>query len=498
MAYTVNKTNSSSSPNQYTVQDGVLNTQTDLSFIGKGYAGYGEIVAENFLHLLENFAGTTEPSKPIQGQLYYDSTNNRLKVYSGSSFTPAGGNVPYQSAAPSALTQGDLWIDSDTGQLYFYNGTASILVGPPSSTGTTNGFTFDTILDSSDASQNITKLFNDGNLIAIISEDEFTPKSSISGFATVKKGITLTTAIADTKFQGTATDADALGGISAANFLRSNANDTTSGTIGISNDSGLTVGIDSDLTLTVDTSGVIVSNTVQDTDITFKVNDGGTTTTVMTIDGSESRIGIGTTPPSTELEVSGTTTSTGFSGPLTGNVTGNITSTGANSMTTLTMGGNLTSRAILPDTTLSYDIGTTAKKYNTVFAKATSAQYADLAEVYETDSEYEVGTVVVFGGDKEVTISKQGNDPRVAGVISDKPAYLMNSESAGQPVALLGKVPCKVIGHISKGDMLSTDPANNGVAKKTHNPQVGEVIGKALENYDSNKIGTINIVVGRC
>lgn len=498
MAYTVNKTNSSSSPNQYTVQDGVLNTQTDLSFIGKGYAGYGEIVAENFLHLLENFAGTTEPSKPIQGQLYYDSTNNRLKVYSGSSFTPAGGNVPYQSAAPSALTQGDLWIDSDTGQLYFYNGTASILVGPPSSTGTTNGFTFDTILDSSDASQNITKLFNDGNLIAIISEDEFTPKSSISGFATVKKGITLTTAIADTKFQGTATDADALGGISAANFLRSNANDTTSGTIGISNDSGLTVGIDSDLTLTVDTSGVIVSNTVQDTDITFKVNDGGTTTTVMTIDGSESRIGIGTTTPSTELEVSGTTTSTGFSGPLTGNVTGNITSTGANSMTTLTMGGNLTSRAILPDTTLSYDIGTTAKKYNTVFAKATSAQYADLAEVYETDSEYEVGTVVVFGGDKEVTISKQGNDPRVAGVISDKPAYLMNSESAGQPVALLGKVPCKVIGHISKGDMLSTDPANNGVAKKTHNPQVGEVIGKALENYDSNKIGTINIVVGRC
>ena len=498
MAYTVNKTNSSSSPNQYTVQDGVLNTQTDLSFIGKGYAGYGEIVAENFLHLLENFAGTTEPSKPIQGQLYYDSTNNRLKVYSGSSFTPAGGNVPYQSAAPSALTQGDLWIDSDTGQLYFYNGTASIIVGPPSSTGTTNGFTFDTILDSSDASQNITKLFNDGNLIAIISEDEFTPKSSISGFATVKKGITLTTAIADTKFQGTATDADALGGISAANFLRSNANDTTSGTIGISNDSGLTVGIDSDLTLTVDTSGVIVSNTVQDTDITFKVNDGGTTTTVMTIDGSESRIGIGTTTPSTELEVSGTTTSTGFSGPLTGNVTGNITSTGANSMTTLTMGGNLTSRAILPDTTLSYDIGTTAKKYNTVFAKATSAQYADLAEVYETDSEYEVGTVVVFGGDKEVTISKQGNDPRVAGVISDKPAYLMNSESAGQPVALLGKVPCKVIGHISKGDMLSTDPANNGVAKKTHNPQVGEVIGKALENYDSNKIGTINIVVGRC
>ena len=498
MPYTVNKTNSSSSPNQYTVQDGVVNTQTDLSFIGKGYAGYGENIAENFLHLLENFSNTSAPTKPIQGQLWWDSTNSKLQVYNGTAWQTAGGSAPYQSDAPSGLAAGDIWIDSDTGQMYFYNGTSSVLVGPPSSTGTTNGFTFDTILDSGDTNQNITKLFNDGNLIAIISEDEFTPKVSISGFATVKKGITLSTAISGNKFQGTASDADALGGVAAANYLRSNANDTTSGTISIANDGGLIVGTDSDMTLTVDGTGAIISNTVTNTDISFKVNDGGTTTTVMTIDGSESRVGIGTTTPSTKLEITGTTTSTAFAGPLTGNVTGNITSSGANSMTTLTMGGTLTSKAILPDATTSYDIGSSTKKYNTVHAKATSAQYADLAEVYETDAEYEVGTVVVFGGDKEVTISTEGNDPRVAGVISEKPAYLMNSESAGQPVALMGKVPCKVIGHIVKGDMLSTDPANNGVAKKTHDPQVGEVIGKALENYDSDEIGTINIVVGRC
>ena len=498
MAYTVNKTNSSSSPNQYTVQDGVLNTQTDISFIGKGYAGYGESIAENFLHLLENFSNSSAPTKPIEGQLWWDSTNAKLQVYNGSAFQTAGGSAPYQSDAPSNMAAGDIWIDSGTGQMFYYSGTSSVLVGPPSSTGTTNGFTYDTILDSSDGSQNITKLFNDGNLIAIISEDTFTPKSAIAGFSSITKGISLSTDIADLKFAGTATDADALGGVTAANFFRSNANDTTSGTISIANDSGLIIGVDSDITVTVDASGGIISNTVQDTDITFKVNDGGTTTTVMTIDGSESRIGIGTITPSTKLEISGTTTSTAFAGPLTGNVTGNITSTGANSMTTLTMGGNLTSKAILPDTTMTYDIGSSSKKYNTVYAKATSAQYADLAEVYETDSEYEVGTVVVFGGEKEVTISTEGNDPRVAGVISEKPAYLMNSESAGQPVALMGKVPCKVVGHIIKGDMLSTDPNNHGVAKKTHDPQVGEVIGKALENYDSEEIGTINIVVGRC
>ena len=498
MAYTVNKTNSSSSPNSYTVQDGVINTQTDLSFVGKGYAGYGETIAENFLHLLENFANTSAPSKPITGQLWWDATNAKLQVYNGTAFQTAGGSAPYQSTAPANLAAGDIWIDSDTGQMYFYNGNASVLVGPPGATGTTNGFTFDTILDSGDTSQNITKLFNDGNLIAIISEDEFTPKVSISGFASIKKGITLTTAIADAKFAGTATDADALGGVAAANYLRSNANDTTSGTISIANDGGLIVGSDSDLTLTVDTSGAIITNTVTNTDITFKVNDGGTTTTVMTIDGSESRVGIGTTTPSTKLEISGTTTSTEFAGPLTGNVTGNVTSSGANTMGTLTMSGTLTSQTILPDTTTTYDIGSTSKKYNTVHAKATSAQYADLAEVYETDSTYDVGTVVVFGGDKEVTISTEGNSPKVAGVISGAPAYLMNSESEGQPVALMGKVPCKVIGHISKGDMLSTDPENHGVAKKTHDPQVGEVIGKALENYDSDEIGTINIVVGRC
>jgi len=498
MSYTVNKTNNSASPNQYTVQDGVINTQTDLSFIGKGYAGYGESIAENFLHLLENFANTSAPTKPIQGQLWYDSTNARLKVYSGSAFVPAGGNVPYQSSAPSALAIGDLWVDSDTGQLYFYNGTTSVLVGPPSATGTTSGFTFDSILDSGDATQNITKLFNDGNLIAIVSEDEFTPKVSISGFSTIKKGINLSTAISGNKFQGTASDSDSLGGVAAANYLRSNANDTTSGTLSISNDGGLIVGADSDITVTVDSSGGIIANTVQDTDITFKVNDGGTTTTVMTIDGSESRVGIGTTTPSTKLHVSGTTTSTAFAGDLTGDVTGNVSSSGANTMGTLVLSDKLTTQEIEPDTDVSYDIGTSSKKYNTVYAKATSAQYADLAEVYESDAEYDVGTVVVFGGSKEITQSIIGNDTSVAGVISENPAYLMNSDATGLPVALIGKVKCKVAGHINKGDMLSTHSSLNGVAKKAHDPAPGTIIGKALEDYDSTEIGMINIVVGRC
>jgi hypothetical protein len=497
MAYTVNKTNSATSPNQYTVQDGVLNTQTDLNFVGKGYAGYGEIIAENFLHLMENFANTSAPTKPITGQLWWDSTNNKLQVYNGTSFQTAGGSAPYQSTAPNNLAAGDIWIDSSTGQMYYYSGTSSVLVGPPSSTGTTSGFTFDAILDSADASQNVTKLFNDGNLIAIISEDTFTPKVSITGFSSIKKGITLTTAIADVKFQGTATDSDALGGVAAANYLRSNANDTTTGTLGVVNDSGFTVGADSDLSLTVDGTGAIISNTVQDTDITFKVNDGGSTTTVMTIDGAESRVGIGTTTPTAKLEVNGTIKATSLETSVTGNVTGNLTSSGANSMGTLAMGGTLTSKAIVPDTDDAYDIGTSSVGYSTVHAKATSAQYADLAEIYKTDSTYDVGTVMIFGGEKEVTQSTSSNDTRVAGVISEHPAYLMNNKSEGQAIALVGKVKCKVHGTISKGDLLTTCEEHPGCAKTTASPVLGSIVGKAMEDKASDGESVILISVGR-
>ena len=261
----------------------------------------------------------------------------------------------------------------------------------------------------------------------------------------------------------------------------------------------MTVGTDSDISVTVDATGGIIANTIQDTDITFKVNDGGVTTTVMTIDGSESRVGIGTTTPTTKLDVNGTITATSLVASVTGNITGNLTGTASGNLPLAggTMTGTLTSLNILPAADASYNIGSSLLGYNTVYAKATSAQYADLAEKYETDSEYEVGTVVIFGGEKEVTKSTISNDTRVAGVISEDPAYLMNDNSEGQAVALVGKVKCKVHGIISKGDLLTTCGTHPGCAQKALTPVLGSIVGKAMENKESAEESTILISVGR-
>jgi hypothetical protein len=143
------------------------------------------------------------------------------------------------------------------------------------------------------------------------------------------------------------------------------------------------------------------------------------------------------------------------------------------------------------------NIGAAGGSFNTVFAKATSAQYADLAEVYAADEKYSPGTVVVFGGEKEITISTQSHDTRVAGVVSTNPAYLMNSEADGLPIAFTGRVPCLVQGPVNKGDVLVTSSVPGAAQCIGDNYRPGCVIGKSLETITDNTIKTIEVVVGR-
>ena len=143
------------------------------------------------------------------------------------------------------------------------------------------------------------------------------------------------------------------------------------------------------------------------------------------------------------------------------------------------------------------NIGSSSTYFNTVFAKATSAQYADLAEMYAGDAAYEPGTVVDFGGDQEVTISTKDMSSAVAGVVSTNPSYLMNSSQTGDnvvAVALTGRVPTKVTGPVSKGDLMVSN--GDGTARAEESPAVGTIIGKALANFDGD-VGVIEVVVGR-
>ena len=143
------------------------------------------------------------------------------------------------------------------------------------------------------------------------------------------------------------------------------------------------------------------------------------------------------------------------------------------------------------------NIGSSTTYFNTVFAKATSAQYADLAEMYEADGHIEPGTVVMFGGSKEVTICGEDSSRRVAGVVSTNPSYIMNASLTAEhvvAVALQGRVPVKVTGSIRKGDMIVATGDGRGRAET--NPAVGAVIGKALADFDGTD-GVIEVVVGR-
>jgi hypothetical protein len=156
-------------------------------------------------------------------------------------------------------------------------------------------------------------------------------------------------------------------------------------------------------------------------------------------------------------------------------------------------------RQVRADGGLSYKPSDNTLTATTFAGKATSAQYADLAENYLADTDYDEGTVLIFGGDLEITASSVFNDRRVAGVVSTKPAHLMNSELKGDhvvAVALQGRVPVKVIGRVQKGDILVTS-GKKGYAIVNNDPKVGTVIGKSLENKTTDGDGVVEAVVGK-
>mgnify|MGYP000099908428 CR=1 FL=1 len=293
MAYKINNTFGTL---LVTLADGTIDTATtDPTLIGKGYAGFGEKLNENLVKLLENFNNTSAPNNKVQGQLWFDQTNKRLNVYDGTKFKPAGGPTN-STTAPTNAVLGDFWFDTTNLQLYVYNGTAFTLVGPTTVAG--SGVTQalpETVKDNTGANRDILKLVANDAVVGVVSNLAFTPDSSdtvgaaliAAGFSTVAQGIQLSSAVSSAKFRGTSTDSDALGGVAAANYLTSNANDTTSGSFGVLNDLGITIGAGSDVTMSVDGSNhLTIANTASNGNVIISAKAGSTQTPRITITGS--------------------------------------------------------------------------------------------------------------------------------------------------------------------------------------------------------------------
>ena len=293
MAYTINLTDGTIFA---TIADGTINTSSSMTLVGKNYAGYGEFLDENFIHLLENSSNSTAPGAPLTGQIWWDSGTNVLNVWSGDTWKRIGGATASATAPSGSISEaGDLWYDSTNAQLKVYTGSAWLLVGPAFTAGTgTTGAIVDTIVDNTAVSHVVIKFYVEDSIVAIMSKDAtFTPQTSISGFTTVRPGMTMATTVGGQTplFQGTATDSQLLDGIDSTGFLSSTSNDTTTGTLGVLNDTGLTVGVDQDARLGVSGAGVVtLYNNTSGQNMTFSVNVGGTPTTALTIYGANGTV----------------------------------------------------------------------------------------------------------------------------------------------------------------------------------------------------------------
>jgi len=486
MSYTINRYNKTQVA---IVADGTIDSTLDIKLIGKNYAGYGEVQNENFVNLLENFAGGAEPPRPISGQLWFDTDSNKLKFYDGSKFRTAGG-AEISGTQPTGQAIGDFWYNTTTNQLWALNNTGGYtLIGPQGQAGSqTTELRSRKVSDNASGTHNIVEALANGVTAFIISsEDEFTLSNSlnpITGFTKIHKGITLAYTNNDAqpgqttqanRFWGTATNSDRLGGLTAGDFIQSDQAEFA-GLVNFA-DVGFTVG-----------------NPVAKLHV---FNDLATTPTIQNQAGDTI---VFQTTGGVPLKLVGADILPGF------NASSDIGSDSfkfndvyaTNFVGTATRSGQLLVGADYRNADTNAVANTIAARDNLGYIKAvifqgtaTAANYADLAEKYLADVDYEIGTVVSVGGEKEVTACKYGD--RALGAVSANPAYMMNAElEGGTYIALKGRVPVKVQGAVRKGQRLVA--ANDGTAVAAV-PHANDVFAIALESSDNTGVKLIESVI---
>jgi len=302
MAYQINKTDGTVVA---TVADGQIDTlSTDITLIGKNYSGFGEAFNENLIRLLENFASTTRPTHPIRGQIWFDVSELKLKVYSGTQFLPVS-SATIANTQPPSLGVGDLWFNDVDRQLYFYDGTTVILLGPSySASQGISGLKVASILDTLNQTRVVTYLYNNGILLGIFAKDSFTPKVAISGFTgNIIPGFNAGN-LAGLKFAVTCTNSESLGGVTAATYVRKDTSNSINGQLQLTADLGLVIGSAGQGAFNVSAGNVFLQNTATDKNLILNVRKGinqenavsiqaGTRTIDLYVGQSTSQVNIG-------------------------------------------------------------------------------------------------------------------------------------------------------------------------------------------------------------
>jgi hypothetical protein len=474
-----------------TVEDGTVNLTTEVKFVGRNFAGYGENQNENFLHLMENFANPTPPGKPLSGMIWYDSTVNKIKFYDGVRWRTTG-SAEVSSTQPIGNVEGDFWWNSNTNQLYTRSGNGEwVLVGPQTTALGTTQFVSREVLDTANVSRSIIEaVLSDGVTEftpLIIAESDFTiapGEIDDANFtaSVIKKGITLADTNANgistnSVLWGTASNALRLGGFLPSSFIRTDDLNFTD---------PLTV--NSILRLSTDQFSGVIQN-ISDQTLKFVVRGNNIDETILTINltglipGKNSTYDIGTSSLAWK------------------NIYANRLIGTADRADTLKVGSDYkTANFSFSSSNLGEVVARTPTAQGSVPANsiravqfvgvATQAQYADLAEKYTTNREWPVGTAMAVCDHKDHETGPANSSSIAIGVISANPAYLMNSESEGQAIALKGRVPVRVIGPVHKGQAVYA--WNDGVCSTV---ATNALIGVALESNSSEEEKLVECVL---
>jgi len=401
-----------------TVQEGNVNTvDTSLTLVGRNFPSYGQVLAQDLVHLLENFSSSSPPNNPIEGQLWFDTTDlnsKKLKINDGTAqaatWYPVGG-VHQQANEPVNTQIGDIWVDTSNNQLKIFNGADFTLIGPNYSNALKSGSYATTATDILGGSHNIVINYINGNAIEIISQDAFTPLQIIDGFSTIKSGSNVTgknlgTLVSPSyaQYNGVASQAAALQQtvpslqiVSANNFVRNDINQKISGILNVGNDGGVTVGLDPTFIIQRDNQyqGTFL-NTYNGGDFQFQIVKDNIKNSILTIKGTSKRVGINTASPTADLDVNGNVS-----------LSGNLYSTGsayvshnlyvsnayvASTLTCkyeqilvgpLTIGDENTTSptAMIPYATSTYDIGSPTKRWRNIYANTFVGYLAGTATI---------------------------------------------------------------------------------------------------------------------